>query len=63
MTSPAIDRINELRIRVRDGEAITKEEAAEALTLIREQRAKVVTALVEKEKKGKAPNNLNDLFA
>lgn len=57
-----IDRINELRLRVRDGKRITKAEAAEALTLMREQRAKVITAQAEKEAKTKAPVNLNDLF-
>lgn len=61
MTNP-IDRINELRIKVRDGETITKEEAAEALTLMREQRKGVLDAQTTKEKKTKAPSNLNDLF-
>lgn len=62
MTNTAIDRINELRLKVRDGEKISKEESAEALFLLREQRGKVVTALAEKEKKTKAPVNLNELF-
>lgn len=57
-----ITRINELRLKVRNGEGITKEEAAEALTLMREARGKVITAQAEKEKKTKAPVNLNDLF-
>ncbi len=61
MTNP-IDRINQLRIRVRDGDPITKEEAAEALSLMREQRAKVMNAVSAKEKKAAAPVNLNDLF-
>ncbi len=60
MTNP-IDRINELRIKVRDGIPITKEEAAEALQLMREQRATVITAQAAKDAK-KAPTNLNDLF-
>ena len=62
MTNTAIDRINELRLKVRDGEKISKEESAEALFLLREQRGKVVTALAEKEKKTKVPVNLNELF-
>jgi len=61
MTNP-IDRLNELRLRVRDGETITKEEAREALELMRAQRATIMTAAAAKEKKTKAPVNLNDLF-
>lgn len=57
-----IDRINELRLRIRDGKDITKEEAAEALQLMREQRKTVMDAASEKEKKRKTPMNLNDLF-
>ena len=61
MTNP-IDRLNELRIKVRDGETITKDEAREALELMRGARATVMKAVAEKEKKTKAPVNLNDLF-
>ncbi len=61
MNSP-IDRLNALRLKVRDGVVITKEEAREALELMREQRKGMTEAIVAKEKKGKAPNNLNDLF-
>lgn len=61
MTNP-IDRLNELRLKVRDGEPITKEEAAEALELMRAQRKTVMEAQAAKEKKTKAPVNLNDLF-
>ena len=60
----AIDRINELRLKVRDGVEITKDEAAEALNLMREMRGKVAATAAEKEaKKAKAaPANLNDLW-
>lgn len=57
-----ITRINELRLKVRDGEGITKEEAAEALELMREARTAMTTAQATKEAKVKAPSNLNDLF-
>ena len=61
MTNP-IDRLNELRIKVRDGETISKEEAREALELMRGQRATIMEKVAAKEKKTKAPVNLNDLF-
>ena len=61
MTNP-IDRLNELRIKVRDGETISKEEAREALELMRGQRKTIMEAQAVKEKKTKAPVNLNDLF-
>ena len=56
-----IDRINELRIKVRDGQPITKEEAKEALELMRAQRKGIMDAQAEKAGKA-APINLNDLF-
>jgi len=56
-----IDRINELRIKVRDGQPITKEEAREALELMRAQRKTVMDAQTVKATKA-APVNLNDLF-
>ncbi len=57
-----IDRINFLRAKVRDGEAITKEEQREALNLIREQRKGILDKQTKKETKGAIPLNLNDLF-
>ena len=60
MTNP-INRINELRLKVRDGISITKEEAAEAVQLMREQRESIMNAQTVKDAK-KAPANLNDLF-
>ena len=56
-----IDRINELRIKVRDGQPITKEEAKEALELMRAQRKGIMDAQTAKAGKA-APINLNDLF-
>lgn len=58
-----IDRINQLRLRVRDGIEITKEEAAEALSLMREQRKGIMEATLAREKSRAVPINLNDLFS
>lgn len=60
MTEPT-DRLNELRIKVRDGIPITLEESREALELLRGQRKSTLDAQVKKEGK-KAPVNLQDLF-
>jgi len=57
----AIARINDLRQKVVNGEEMTKEEAAEAIQLLRADRS----AKLEKSM-GKAtalPANLGDLFA
>lgn len=59
--SSEIDRINELRLRVRDGLPITKDEAREALELMRAQRKTTMDAQATKAAKA-APINLNDLF-
>lgn len=61
MTTP-IDKINLLRAKVRDGEELTQEEAREALEALRAQRKSVLDAQTTREKKTKAPANLNDLF-
>ena len=53
-----VDRINELRSRFLSGEDITKEQAAEAVMLMRGQRAKSVTP----SKEPTLPTNLADLF-
>ena len=57
----AITRINELRQKVLHEETLTKEEALEALKLLRQQREKVAEVAAAKEAK-KPPVNLNDLF-
>lgn len=58
----AITRLNELRLKVTEGEEITQEEAAEALQLLRSQRQAVLDVQQKKEAKSKPPMNLNDLF-
>jgi len=60
MTDP-ITRVNDLRQKVIRGEEITKEEAAEAIQLLRADRA----SKVEKAsgKASKVPANLGDLFS
>jgi len=59
MTDP-IARINDLRQKVINGEEITKEEAAEAIQLLRADRA----SKLEKASgtASKVPVNLGDLF-
>lgn len=61
MTDNIIDKINSLRAKVRDGEELTREEAREALNLMREQRKNILDAQVKKDQ-AKVPSNLNDLF-
>ena len=53
-----VDRINDLRQKVIDGESITKEEAAEAVQLLRASR----TAALGSQKQSSVPMNLGDLF-
>lgn len=53
-----VERLNELRLRVIAGEEITKDESAEAVELLRAQRAKAT----KPAKEPTLPTNLNDLF-
>jgi len=54
-------RINQLRLKVQNGEHISKEEAREALLLIRENRKDILDKQLKKETKN-LPLDLNDLF-
>ena len=53
-----VDRINELRAKIRAGEDISKEESAEAVRMIRSQRLRATTP----NTRSNLPADLNDLF-
>ena len=60
-TPNAIERINDLRQRVKLGDDLSKEEMAEAVQLLRGDRAARATTAATKATKA-APIDLNDLF-
>lgn len=68
MSIETVDHINDLRRRVLEGEEVSKEELAAAITRIRQDREKAMTKKAAKTaksavaKKIESMENLDDLF-